>query len=310
MQTVDVIGREFEAVRFVPADRVSMINYARALRIDDPALRYFQEARSSGYSGRPVPPAALGFFLTVGDRELVGRLGFTWGKTLNAGIDVTSLRTVTEDDEVVGRSTVVDAWEKTARDGNVRQFLVLRTDFEIESELACRWRVTFIERKEGERNEQAPDSPTVSADDGQLLDQADPEPVPDVSVGEPLATHTVGPFDRTDLARLAIALDNPDPLHIDDQVAQTAGFDQVVGPGSGVVGLLYEVVRKTFGRDHPVHARTTQRRPYSIGDVLTVSGNVKDVEEHSGHRVAVVEAFVQDDSETEIGRGTLTLRTG
>jgi hypothetical protein len=147
MKLDGVQGREFGPVDFVVGERLSVLNFARALEVKDPVLLSPATARAHGYHGRPVPPVMFLFFLVIPGNVLEGELGFTWGKTLAAGAEFDFGRTVTEEDRVIGRSWVDEAYERAGRDGKMRQFLRLRTEFRDEnSALVCRSRMLFIER--------------------------------------------------------------------------------------------------------------------------------------------------------------------
>lgn len=275
MRTRDVIGTVFEPVQFRPETRLSVPLYARALRLDDPVLLRTAAAREAGSASRPVPAAMFGFFLAVPAEDLVEDLGFTWGKTLNVGITVTSRRTVLEHELVEGRASVVDAWERVGSDGGTRQFLVLQADFSVGGGLACTWRVTFIERKDGTPDGAVADAPSAETTDGSQLPPA-PEDASKPRPGQRLGPVATDDLTRLDLARLSAALDNPDPLHLDDEVARNAGFDQVVGQGSAVVGLLEAACRTATGWVAPLHLDTRQRAPFTVGDRLTATGKVFD----------------------------------
>jgi hypothetical protein len=281
MRLREAEGRTFQPVRFVLGERLSVVNYARALGIEDPVLISAAKAREAGYAARPVPVAMFGFFLTVPAESLVTELGFTWGRTLNLGIDVAATgRPVTEEDEVEGETGVEAVWERPGRDGNTRQFLRLCTDFRHAGALVCRWRVTFIENRPG-----TPD-PALPAEPGGAADPDLTAAGPGATTAEPAAdgalpSHVTGEVDRLMLARLSVALDNPDPLHLDDRVAQEAGFDCVIGQGSAIVGLLHEPVRRWAGGRVPLSMRTRQRAPFTIGQTLVADG-VMEAREKSG----------------------------
>jgi hypothetical protein len=147
MRLDGVQGREFGPVDFVVGERLSVLNFARALEIKDPVLLSPAGARAHGYPGRPVPPVMFLFFLVIPGEILEGELGFTWGKTLAASTEFDFGRIVTEEDRVIGRSWIDEAYERTGRDGKMRQFLRLRTEFSDENNaLVCRSRMLFIER--------------------------------------------------------------------------------------------------------------------------------------------------------------------
>jgi len=269
---VTTAGSSFPAVGFVAGERLSPANFARALGVDDPLLSRADAARRAGYRGRLVPPAMLGFHLAVAADALVDDLGFTWGKTLNLGIDVDWAGVpVTEEDFLEGRARVAAAWERPAKGGGTRQFLRVETDFSLEGKSVCRWNVLFTERRlgdpvQGDHGEAAED------EDVGFFEQTRPTPRP---AGRPDARVVTPTIDRLGLARLSVALDNPDPLHVDDSVAREAGFERVIGHGGAVVGLLHEPVRSWAGIETPVRLITRQSAPFGLGDSLTaVAGDV------------------------------------
>src|SRR5581483_8437289 len=133
-------------------------------------------------------------------------------------MEFAAARPVTDDDEVVGQSRVDAVWEKLGRDQTVRQFLRLATEYRTTGgDPVCTWRIVFIERKEG-----APDARFPPAADGQPpTGPAGPSarrfhtPAPTAVPGETLPAHRPPVLDRFVLARTSVAIDNPDPLHLD-----------------------------------------------------------------------------------------------
>lgn len=270
MKLLGASGRTFEPVEFVLSDRLCVPAWARALGSTDPHMRDLAAATAAGWSGRPVPPVMYAFFLTLPDEVLLGELGFTWGRTLAAGITVDVARVATDSERVQGRSYVDAAYEKVGRDGKARQFLRLRTDFVDDREqLVNRWQTMFIEHV-----------PQLTPG----LDAADPapelgpipaalpvHPVPPSS-GAELNAHRVGPLDRLDFARVSVALDDPNLVHLDDEVARAAGFESVIGSGAFVLGSIYELARRAVGPERVTRLTMQQRRPFVVGAELVTTG--------------------------------------
>ena len=280
----------FPPVTFVPGERLSTVNYARALGLQDAELLDVSAARSSGLGARPVLPAMFGFFLAVTTEDLTETLSFTWGRTLNVGIDVRwHGLPVTEEDQVAGRAMVVDAWERAGSRGGHPQFLRLRAGFARGDTPVCDWEVLFTESRDEPTMEPVDDH---DPRDDQGVTALDPD-----GAGRELPQVVSPVVDRMMLARLSVALDNPDPLHLDDEVARKAGFDSVIGQGSAVVGMLHEPWRQANGLDVPFTLRSQQLRPYGLGDRLVAAGSVAD------DGSATVE--VCDQEGNVIGRGSL-----
>lgn len=298
-------GWTSEPVTFPVGEHLSVGAYARALAIADPELSRLDAARSAGWPARPVPVPMYAFFHVVPTGVLTDELGVTWGRTLGAGVDFEAHAVATEADELTGRSRVDSVWERPGRDGATRQFLRLSTDFVArDGGLVCRNSVLFMERKDGPPDDafvadgEPPREPGVAA-----AYRAGPAPLP-VRIGEELPAAVIPPVDRLMLARMSVAIENPDPIHIDEQAAQSAGLPGVIGHGTTVVGLLYEPVRRWAGLTRPVSARTTQSRPFRPGDTLTATGRVVALRSESGREIATCETAVADRAGTPVGRGT------
>lgn len=303
MRLKDVEGLAFPEVWFLLGERVSSVQYARALGIEDSLLCRSDAARAEGLGGRPVPPALFAFFLTVSPDDLVKRLGFTWGRTLAVAIDVEWPGVqVTEEDEVAGCSVVESAWERAGRNGGTRQFLRLRTDFRTGEAVVCRWRVLFLESLARDPNQALPDAEPDDVGVAPLV-----APGTDASQTPPedgsLPSHCTPTLDRMALARLSVAMDNPDPLHLDDDVARAAGFERAVGQGSAVVGLLHEPVRRWAGLATPVRMATTQRAPFGLGDALRADGRYERTDEGTPTCMTTVST----DGGTEIGQARVAI---
>src|SRR5581483_8254441 len=210
-------------------------------------------------------------------------------------MEFAATRPVTDDDEVVGQSRVDAVWEKLGRDQTVRQFLRLATD----GDHVCTWQIVFIERKDGEPDARFPPaaagaSPTeASGQQARRFLTAAPKAVP----GETLPAHRPPVLDRFVLARMSVAIDNPDPLHLDDDLAREAGLPGVVGQGSWVAGALYEPVRSWAGIERVLSGSVTQRQPVLPRAALHANGQVEAVDASGGCEVAVCRTTLTDASD-------------
>ena len=132
-------------LRLEEAFSVNLI--ARVINSPDRFYSDTDAAHAAGYAARPLPRGLPVFFNAVTEAELLDNLGIVYGKTLAAGLEVECGAIATERDVLVGEARVVDAYERTAKDGGLRQFLVLEADFHTAGgDLVTRTRVTFIER--------------------------------------------------------------------------------------------------------------------------------------------------------------------
>lgn len=272
-------GRAFDPVEFVLGERLSVPHWAMALRSREPAFRSVATARHVGWRGRPVPPVMCGFFLTLSDEVLFRDLGMVGGKTLAASIDVAANRIAGDEELIRGQSFIDDAYERSGRDGRTRQFLNLRTDFrDDDGALVTRWRVLFIEQVDrppvGGLSQTEVVEPEPLAADAPLCPWPRTAERPNIPEDGRFPERRLPPLDRLDFARLSIALDDPNPVHLDDAVARAAGFDSVIGSGGYVLGALYEAAREWAGIDRVRELHVQQRLPFPLGTALTTRGTI------------------------------------
>lgn len=292
-------GRVFEPCSFTVGDRLSVPAYARALGTDDPLLCSSRAARGAGLAGRPVVPMMFAFFQTLDPERLTGELGFVWGRTLSAGMEFVAGAPITDDDEVVGQTRVEAVWERTGRDDTVRQFLRLATEYRtVAGEFVCVWRIVFIEKKDGGLDPDLPPAPAEGPSTSleETIGRRRTSPAPKAVPGETLPSHRPPVLERLVLARMSVAIDNPDPLHLDDELARKAGLPGVVGQGSLVAGALYEPVRRWAGIDRVVSGSVSQRRPVLLGAALRADGQVETVESSGQADLAICRTVLVDGS--------------
>src|SRR5581483_5122433 len=307
MRLAEVQGRSFEPDGFVLGDGLSVANYAKALSIDEPLYRSADEARVAGWPGRPVPPGMLAFFLAFPDPGVWDELGVTWGRTLAGTIEIEAARLAGEEEFVEGRAHVEAVWERPGRDGDARQFLRLRSDFTDEKgEFVGRWRVTFVERAGGPPSGSVPQEDPGGGGEELPLERLAPRSAPPAGAqaGTDLPAHRTAPLDRLAFARMSVALDDPNLVHLDEAVAAAAGFPSVIGSGGFVVGALAEVVRRWAGVDRVVRGTTRQLQPLWPGTALTARGSVTALERRSDRPVAVCTTELVDQTGQRIAEGT------
>jgi hypothetical protein len=140
-------GHAFPAREVLPEEILSVSHFARVVGSPNRAFYSTEEARAAGYSARPLPRGLPLFFNAITEAELLETLGIVYGKTLAAGLEVEFGVVVTEQEPLVGQARVADAYERVAKDGALRQFLVLETEYRTRhGDMVNRTRVTFIER--------------------------------------------------------------------------------------------------------------------------------------------------------------------
>lgn len=147
MKIEAVKGHAFPAREVRPEEVLSVSGFARVVGSPDRCFYSTDEAQKAGYAARPLPPGLPLFFNAVTEPELLETLGISYGKTLAAGIEVEYGAVATERDVLVGQARVADAYERAGKDGAVRQFLILETEFRTSrGDMVNRTRITFIER--------------------------------------------------------------------------------------------------------------------------------------------------------------------
>jgi acyl dehydratase len=304
-------GLSFSPVEFVLDDRVHVPSYARALGVDDPVLYSADRARGAGWAGRPVPPGLYAFFLAFPD-GVWDVLGIVWGKTLAGEIEIEMAQVADDGQLVRGQAHVEATWERPGSDGSTRQFLRLRSDYVDESGAPlCRWRVTFVEKSDGPAGSETKNDSGVRAApfDPAVLRPASPPPEA-LRPGTAIPPHRTGPLDRVAFARMSVASDDPNLVHLDDAVAELAGFPEVIGSGLFVVGAMWEAVRRFAGLDRVFRGSIRQLRPLQLGSALTATGVVESVVPHGGYDVITCAAELVDQDGQAVGRGTFDCLQG
>lgn len=131
------------------------------------------------------------------------------------------------------------------------------------------------------------------------------------SVGDVLAERTFGPLSRTDFVRYQGASGDFNPIHHDEQFAQSAGFPTVFSVGMLQAGYLATYVTDLFGPDNVRRFRVQFREQVWPGDDLTCRGKVVDVrtDEQSGEKLADLELEVrtQKGATAILGAATFAL---
>ena len=148
MNVDEVAGHVFPAREFVPEEVLGVAQFARVIGSPNRVYYSTAAAREAGFAARPLPQSMLAFLQTIDEADLTDILGIKYGKTLAAGAEHVFEHTPTEHDRIIGQSWVDTAYEKAGRDGMVRQFLVLTTEFRLKATdaLISRSTITFVER--------------------------------------------------------------------------------------------------------------------------------------------------------------------
>jgi acyl dehydratase len=98
-------------------------------------------------------------------------------------------------------------------------------------------------------------------------------------VGDRSAPRTFGPLTRIDIARFAGAGGDFNPLHLDDAVAQAAGFPAVIAMGQLQAGVLAGALSDWIGVEHVRRFEARFASPFVLGETLEVTGEVVAVDD-------------------------------
>ncbi len=93
----------------------------------------------------------------------------------------------------------------------------------------------------------------------------------------PLPVVTV-PIDRMRIARMAGAINDPNPIHLEDTLAQQAGFPSVIAHGTFAIGAIGLLLTQWVGQQHISHLETRLLAPVFPDDHLVCEGQVESVE--------------------------------
>ncbi len=129
------------------------------------------------------------------------------------------------------------------------------------------------------------------------------ELVPGTSL-PPLETAPIG---RLNVAYMAVALRDPNPIHLDDSFAREAGLPGAIAHGTFTIGYMAAAVSRLAGIDAVRQLKVQLVAPVLIGDRLRVEGTVLAVESGPEGRQVRVGLTAVNQAGTTVGRGEATV---
>jgi acyl dehydratase len=129
-----------------------------------------------------------------------------------------------------------------------------------------------------------------------------------VRVGDALPTLTKGPISKDDLKRYGPAAGDPNPIHLDDEFAQSAGYPGVFAHGMLSMGYLGEFLVRAAGS--PAAVRTFRARFAKLtwpGDTVICHGTVTAVRDDGAVRLVDCEVWTETQTGERKVTGTATL---
>lgn len=120
----------------------------------------------------------------------------------------------------------------------------------------------------------------------------------------------VGPITRTTLALFAGASHDHTPLHIDIDYARAVGHDDVFAHGMYVMANMARLMTGWRSQRDLLHLDGRFLEIVHVGDVLTYSGQVTQIQNCEGERQAQVTISVTRQDGTPVMSGNATVRLG
>ncbi|NYG59762.1 acyl dehydratase [Nocardioides daedukensis] len=130
-----------------------------------------------------------------------------------------------------------------------------------------------------------------------------------LTVGDHLTDLVIEPISRTTLALFAGASGDHNPVHIDSDVAASAGLDDVFAHGMLSMAYLARLLTDNFGIDNVRSYRTRFASITPVHGQPTCRGVVREVSEVDGERLATLDLTVElsDGTTTMLGEAVISL---
>lgn len=124
-----------------------------------------------------------------------------------------------------------------------------------------------------------------------------------VDVGAPLEGLSIPALTRVTLARFAGAIDDYNPMHLDDKVATAAGKASVFAPGHLVMGYIGRMVESYFEGASMQRFGVRMLKLVWPGDVLTCRGVIVDKRVENGDHVVDADVWADNQRGETVAKG-------
>lgn len=121
---------------------------------------------------------------------------------------------------------------------------------------------------------------------------------PDWMVGDELEERTPPPVNRDQLRKYAEASGDPNPIHLSDEAAATAGLPGVIAHGMLTVATMGLLFSPHLEHGHVKSFRSRFSGMVFLGDRLRVGGRATVVRETAGGRLYTFEVYARRDADT------------
>lgn len=109
---------------------------------------------------------------------------------------------------------------------------------------------------------------------------------------------------RLDIAYMAVAMDDPNEVHTEDDVARASGMPQVIAHGTFPLAYGGAAVTRQFGFGAVRRYGLRLTAPVFPGDELTTNLRVSEVEELEDGQRLELDVTVRKQDDTVVGRGS------
>jgi acyl dehydratase len=130
------------------------------------------------------------------------------------------------------------------------------------------------------------------------------------AVGTELPSLVKGPITREHLKAYAAASGDPNPMHLDDELARSAGHPGVFAHGMLSMGWLGQLLVQATGVGSVRRMKTRFARLTWPGEVITCRGRITRIVDDDGERRAECEIWTENEEGERklVGSALLALR--
>lgn len=125
-----------------------------------------------------------------------------------------------------------------------------------------------------------------------------------LKLGDELPEVVTPPVDRMRIAYMAVAMRDPNLVHVEDSYAARSGLPSAIAHGTFVTSYAGAAVSRVVGVDALRRVRVDVTAPVFPGDVLRTAGMVTAVEPAQVGTELTIELTVTNQDGVQVGRGT------
>lgn len=126
-------------------------------------------------------------------------------------------------------------------------------------------------------------------------------------VGDELPEVLSPAIDRLRIAYMAVAMRDPNLVHVEDDFAVRSGLPGVIAHGTFVLAYAGAAVGRALGVDAIRRLKVDLTAPVFPGDILTTKGRATAVEREDGGDLVTLALTVEREDGVAVGRGSATV---